>query len=275
MWAPILEEALAPYPDTKIVLSTSWVRVLKSFSRVRAYLPVALQARVIGATWHSAMARHHEGSHRIDGNWFSEMSRYAQIARYISRAGLRAEHWLAIDDDCEGWPSELRDRLVETDGALGLSSAAAQSELAERLQQIPGFEEALTTTITKLEDEIDRKTESVQEAVAIKNAREQWLPIVRKAAQQLADLGEEASTLVPKLVGLIQSSSGMRPTVDGLIDRYLQHCSAESGASVNTPKRALQAERKAAARMRDERDSLRQRAAARVAGTKRSDRGTK
>lgn len=136
MWAPILEEALAPYPDTKIVLSTSWVRVLKSFSRVRAYLPVALQARVIGATWHSAMARHHEGSHRIDGNWFSEMSRYAQIARYISRAGLRAEHWLAIDDDCEGWPSELRDRLVETDGALGLSSTAAQSELAERLQQM-------------------------------------------------------------------------------------------------------------------------------------------
>lgn len=62
MWAPILEEALAPYPDAKIVLSTSWVPVLKSFSRARAFLPAMLQARVIGATWHSAMVRHPEGS---------------------------------------------------------------------------------------------------------------------------------------------------------------------------------------------------------------------
>jgi hypothetical protein len=135
MWAPILEEALVPYPESKIVLSTSWVRVLRSFSRARAFLPVALQARVIGATWHSAMMRHHEGSHRIEVNWFSEMSRYAQIARYLSRAGQRAEHWLAIDDDSEGWPVELRDRLVEPDGALGLGSMATQVELAERLQQ--------------------------------------------------------------------------------------------------------------------------------------------
>lgn len=134
MWARILEEALVPYPDAQIVLSTSWVRVLRSFSRVRAFLPVALQERVIGATWHSAMARHHEGSHRIDVNWFSELSRYAQIARYISRAGLRAEHWIAIDDDSEGWPGELRDRLVKTDGELGLASATVQSELAKRLQ---------------------------------------------------------------------------------------------------------------------------------------------
>ncbi|WP_231909764.1 HAD domain-containing protein [Cupriavidus nantongensis] len=27
MWAPILEETLAPYPDAQIVLSTSWVQV--------------------------------------------------------------------------------------------------------------------------------------------------------------------------------------------------------------------------------------------------------
>ncbi|CAJ91971.1 hypothetical protein E6A55_04175 [Cupriavidus necator H16] len=136
MWAPILEEILAPYPQVRIVLSTSWVRVLKSFSRARAYLPAALQARVIGATWHSAMAQHHEGAHRVDASWFNELSRYAQIARYIARAGLRAEHWLAVDDDSEDWPAELRDYLVETDGVLGLSSASAQSELAQRLQRM-------------------------------------------------------------------------------------------------------------------------------------------
>lgn len=134
MWAPILEEALAPHPQVQIVLSTSWVRVLKSFSRTRAYLPLALRARVIGATWHSGMARHHEGAHRVDASWFQALSRYDQIARYVSRAGLRAEHWLAIDDDSEAWPTESRDHLVETDGALGLASASVRSELARRLQ---------------------------------------------------------------------------------------------------------------------------------------------
>ena len=134
MCAPILVEALAPYPQVQIVLSTSWVRVLKSFSRTQAYLPAALQARVIGATWHSAMARHHEGAHRIDASWFSELTRYAQIARYVARSGLRAEHWLAIDDDSEGWPVALRDHLVETDGALGLASASTRCDLTQRLQ---------------------------------------------------------------------------------------------------------------------------------------------
>lgn len=134
MWAPILEKVLHPYPQVQIVLSTSWVRVLKSFSRTRAYLPATLQARVIGATWHSSMGRHHEGAHRVDAGWFQELSRYAQIARYVSRAGHRAEHWLAIDDDSEAWPAELRDHLVETDGALGLANESAQCELVHRLQ---------------------------------------------------------------------------------------------------------------------------------------------
>jgi hypothetical protein len=72
------------------------VRVLKSFSRTQAYLPAALQARVIGATWHSAMARHHEGAHRIDASWFSELTRMPR-----SRDTLR-------DLGCGpniGWPS--------------------------------------------------------------------------------------------------------------------------------------------------------------------------
>lgn len=133
MWAQVLQEALEPYPEVKIVLSTSWVRVLKNFTRARGFLPPGLQSRVIGATWHSAMARHHEGAHRIDASWFTELSRYAQIALYLSRAGIGTERWLAIDDDSEGWPSELRDHLVETKGAYGLASKASQFELALRL----------------------------------------------------------------------------------------------------------------------------------------------
>lgn len=136
MWAPILERALAPYPQVKIVLSTSWVRVLNNFTRARGFLPPELQSRVVGATWHSAMARHHEGTHRIDARWFNELSRYGQIARYISRADLWSEQWLAIDDDAEGWPVELRDHLIETEGRRGLSCESALSEFSLRLDSM-------------------------------------------------------------------------------------------------------------------------------------------
>jgi hypothetical protein len=50
-WLPILDELLAPYPDVKIVLSTSWVRA-RSFEYAKSKLPPSLQARVIGATFH-------------------------------------------------------------------------------------------------------------------------------------------------------------------------------------------------------------------------------
>ncbi len=135
MWAPILVELLRPYPDLKIVLSTSWVRLL-GFSRARDYLPVELRSRVIGGTWHSAMGRHAEGSHRADSNWFVASSRHDQITRYISRAGERASHWLAIDDDAEEWADSNRTRLVETDGDTGLSSPLVQSELRAKLRSL-------------------------------------------------------------------------------------------------------------------------------------------
>jgi len=133
MWAPVLAELLRPYPEIKIVLSTSWVRVL-GFSRARDFLLPEIRSRVIGGTWHSAMGRHAEGSHRTDIHWLVESSRYQQIARYIARAGGRASNWLAIDDDAEGWDEALRARLVETEGETGLSSPLAQSELRAKLR---------------------------------------------------------------------------------------------------------------------------------------------
>lgn len=133
MWAPILTELLRPYPELKIVLSTSWVRVL-GFGRARDYLPRELRSRVIGGTWHSAMGRHAEGSHRTDNTWFVESSRYEQIARYIARAGGRASNWLAIDDDAEGWNEALRERLVKAAGDTGLSLPIVQDELSAKLR---------------------------------------------------------------------------------------------------------------------------------------------
>lgn len=132
MWAPILVHVLSPYPDLRIVLSTSWVRLLR-FERAKQYLPDALRARVIGATWHSAMGRHPEATHRLEDNWFSNATRYEQIARYVSRSGRN--DWLAIDDDDFGWSDSARSRLIATDPGKGLSDPAAQQELREKIKQ--------------------------------------------------------------------------------------------------------------------------------------------
>ena len=52
----LLEDALLPHPDVRIVLSTNWARALR-FSRAKRRLPVSLQARAIGATYHTELTR--------------------------------------------------------------------------------------------------------------------------------------------------------------------------------------------------------------------------
>ncbi len=125
MWAPPLIEALAPHSHVKIVLSTSWVRV-RGFSRARSALPEALAKRVIGATWHSSMLRSDELGNPLP------VTRYQQIARYISRA--QVTQWTAIDDDGEGWVESHRDRLILTDPNKGIADPAALEQLRRALK---------------------------------------------------------------------------------------------------------------------------------------------
>lgn len=123
MWSGLLEEALARYPDVRIILSTSWVRAL-SFSRARDYLPDALRVRVAGATWHSKMNQ----------DAFSGLTRSQQVISCAARD--RISHWLAIDDDVEDWAGNYRDRLVETHSETGLSDPAVMTRLNQLLQQL-------------------------------------------------------------------------------------------------------------------------------------------
>ena len=120
--ASIVSEALVPYPDVSIVLSTSWVRVL-GFSRARAYLPEPLRSRVIGATFHSAMNKFE----------FDSMSRGAQVLADATRRGVTA--WVALDDDDEGWLSAAEAHLVLTDGTLGVSEVSSNATLASMLRK--------------------------------------------------------------------------------------------------------------------------------------------
>jgi len=113
-WVPVLEELLAPYPTVAIVLSTSWVRV-RSFDYAKSKLPLSLQERVMGATFHHRYMREDEVIH---------LSRGEQIAQDVFRRGPKG--WFALDDDYEGWPTWCKDKLIRTDGAVGISDLHVQ-----------------------------------------------------------------------------------------------------------------------------------------------------
>ncbi len=123
-YAPILEAALEPYPAVHIVLSSSWVEVF-GFDDTRAMLPPALQKRVVGSTYDPAY-KHQQ--------WWLTASRYEAIAHYVERYCVKS--WLAIDDDDDGWPAELRHKLVCPPKHVGLAAAGMQAELAYKLRSL-------------------------------------------------------------------------------------------------------------------------------------------
>lgn len=123
-WAHILADLLAPYPEVRIVLSTSWVRQ-KSFDFALKQLAPPLRVRVIGATFHRR---------EMNKSTFDNMARGAQIYADVQRR--RPTAWLAIDNDDEYWPSHCRDRLIKTEDHLGLSDPVVQSAVRVRLLEL-------------------------------------------------------------------------------------------------------------------------------------------
>ena len=119
-WSPMLVDALAPHPNTQLVLSTSWVRVL-GFKRALEWLPATLRRRIVGATWHSRMSQ----------AWWERSSRFEQIHAYVRRH--ECQRWLAIEDDHEHWNAEHHANLVALDGDLGLAQPEKLEELRRKL----------------------------------------------------------------------------------------------------------------------------------------------
>lgn len=132
MWCGDLIEALEPWPDLQIVLSTSWVRN-RGFSRAKDALPRALSRRVVGATYHSAMSRRpkEEGGFLLQETAWDTQTRYEQIMTYVRRARVR--NWLAIDDNNELWGTQDIDRLILTTSERGISDPGALSLLQTKL----------------------------------------------------------------------------------------------------------------------------------------------
>jgi hypothetical protein len=117
---PLLEELLTPYPQVKIVLSTSWVLRYRCAGAAKRLSP-SLRARVIGATWHSQMP----------GDSFSYLSRGEQVSRDVKRR--QPGSWLALDDDPTGWPDWALPHLLLTDPYEGISPEHLQLELRRQL----------------------------------------------------------------------------------------------------------------------------------------------
>lgn len=86
-WVPILDELLAPYPEVKIVLSATWVR-MKGFEFAKSRLTPGLQEKLTGATFDNLETQ------KLD---FNSMSRGMQICADVERG--TPVRWFGIDND--------------------------------------------------------------------------------------------------------------------------------------------------------------------------------
>jgi hypothetical protein len=130
--ADVLAELVAPYPELRIVLSTSWVRVLgfnqameysliQGLTQAQGYLPAPLRSRVIGTIYENC----------TDFVEWVGLSRFDQIFRYVNGRGIAS--WLTLDDDSNGWPEAFRKNLVWVNRRLGLGELRVRDELREKL----------------------------------------------------------------------------------------------------------------------------------------------
>lgn len=123
-WMPILVDLLAPFPDLKIVLSTTWVREL-GFDAARQELAPALRERVIGSTFLHP---------KIIKAEFDTMARGMQILGDAQRR--KPAHWFALDDDAFGWPVRYRANLIQTTDQLGMTDPAVQEQVRQKLVEM-------------------------------------------------------------------------------------------------------------------------------------------
>lgn len=123
--ALLLEQLLEPYPEVRIVLSTSWVRRY-GCARAAKNLRPSLRARVVGATFHS----------RMDEESFVAAPRGVQVWSDVVRRQPR--DWLALDDDYLNWPEWCQDRYVRTHEHEGLSEPLVLAEFKQKLARMCG-----------------------------------------------------------------------------------------------------------------------------------------
>lgn len=130
---PLLLQALEPYPDVKIVLTSTqpWARGLPS---VIQSLGSALGRRVLGFTFEDLTFKVRRGRRQLPmSNEDYWRHNKAEIVR-IHREWMRPDAWVAVDDDSLLWTEdEMADHVVLTDGCSGLQSVVVQQRLFDVL----------------------------------------------------------------------------------------------------------------------------------------------
>jgi hypothetical protein len=122
--AGLLSELLAPYPDVKIVLSTTWA-VRLGVQHATSRLPDAIATRVIGSTFSASVKPLYD---------FFALPRGVQVSE--DAANRRPRAWLALDDDADGWPRKHRAQLIKTDPYEGISKPAVRAEFERKLKEM-------------------------------------------------------------------------------------------------------------------------------------------
>lgn len=120
--ADLLAELLAPFPAVEIVLSTSWA-VRYGVTRTAKRLTPALQARVIGGTFHSRHMRKDE---------FQYLPRGQQVIEDVLRRQPR--DWLALDDNAEGWTEPQAAHWIQTHQYEGISDPEVLATFKQKLE---------------------------------------------------------------------------------------------------------------------------------------------
>lgn len=105
-----LARALEPFPDLRIVVSSSW----------RSMYPIEELREVLGPLGHRV----------IDTTGRRVGTRWQDIEGYLSRRA--PVPWIACDDDDHGWPDDLRHQLIRPNPLVGLTSDDL-SELVRRV----------------------------------------------------------------------------------------------------------------------------------------------
>lgn len=133
---PVLEAALQRWPGVEVVL-TSTLPGARGLATVLQQLGPALAGRVVGCTQDDLTNRvkrtvsTRSGSMRTVGfsnDDYRRMNKADIVATHV--AWRRPVQWVAVDDEDILWPKDVRrERLVLTDGCVGLASADAQDRL--------------------------------------------------------------------------------------------------------------------------------------------------
>ncbi|MFM0226608.1 HAD domain-containing protein [Paraburkholderia dipogonis] len=120
-FAPYLIDVLEPWPQVRIIVTTSWLRTLGA-ERTIALVPVELRRRVVGTTLNTPP--------RL-GEIRNGSAKAMTVIRHASKN--RLIKWLALDDEAWGVPIEYESYFLRTDSkTAGLAGSTQTAKAVAR-----------------------------------------------------------------------------------------------------------------------------------------------